>query len=450
MTPFNLMMLLNFLLLLLLPLIQCLELCTFNEGTCEWDIKPPWNVVSLAILPRHQQPGFIITSKTPDVITSDGPFLMAQGKFASIPSSRVTSQKVPKSDHMRILAYRYQRRGRATLRILLKNETDEVLLDSISPNELQRNKWHRRSVIFPPIPNDDQTSIIFECDNIQTSEDVIAVDEIDMATPANVMWAGQDSKFFDEEDIRRREIRRSSKLSKVCTPISCHFRSTTCSWQSTNIQMLPNKIVNEASGESLLTSPPVRFPIDESSFLQLQMFDSPGSITYVSFRNIGSMNEKLIWTEERTDSESSGLKNGWNRILIPLESIPKGIPVVLIIKSITKSNDFVAFSSIDLVDENSKTLSCDQVSSPVQPQSNQLVRLTALQNLKMSPVNRISFISTTNLHNFHSIFPDSSFRFFQFWMKNQEPSQLQFFQFLLLMYLLVVFQLFQSLRSPTL
>uniref|UniRef100_A0A1I7UXK5 MAM domain-containing protein n=1 Tax=Caenorhabditis tropicalis TaxID=1561998 RepID=A0A1I7UXK5_9PELO len=354
MTPFNSMLLF----FLLLPIIQCLELCTFNEGTCEWDIKPPWNVVSLAILPRHS--GFLIQSKTPDVITSDGPFLLAQGKFASIPSSRVISQRISKSDHMRILSYRYQRRGKATLRIILKNGTDEILLDTISQNELERNKWHRRSVIFPPIPSDDQTNIIFESDNIQTSEDVIAVDEIDVATPANVMWAGQDSKFFDEEDIRRREIRRSSKVSKVCSPISCSFRSTLCSWKSSNIQMLPNKIVNEASGESVLTSTPVRLSIDQSSFIQLQMFDSQGSITSLFYRNIGSMNENIVWTEEKSkiDSESSETRNGWNRILIPLESIPKGIPVILIIKSTTGSNDFVAFSSIDLVDKNQKTMSC--------------------------------------------------------------------------------------------
>ncbi|EFP10296.1 hypothetical protein CRE_23575 [Caenorhabditis remanei] len=397
--PFKLMFLQFFYILTrIFSGILCLELCTFDDGTCEWDIKPPWNVVSLAILPRHQQPGFLITSKTPDVITSEGPFLLAQGKFASIPTSRVTSQKLSKSDHMRILAYRYQRRGMATLRILLKNQTDEVLLDTISPNELQRNKWFRRSVIFPPIEEDDQTSVVFECDNIQTAEDVIAVDDIDVATPANVMWAGQDSKFFDEEDIRRREIRRSSKLSKVCTPISCHFRSTICSWQSSNIQLLPNKIVNEASGESILTSSAVRLPVDESSFIQLQMFDSAGSISSLSFRNIGSMIEKTIWTEDSTSKTEQNSQNGWNRILIPLDSVPKGIPIVLILKSITGSNDFVAFSSIDLVDQNSKTITCDQVTSPVQPHSGQFVRLTALQNLKMSPIESILYqppISTT-------------------------------------------------------
>lgn len=396
MTPFNDMLLKysNFL-FLASSVIHCLELCTFDEGTCEWDIKPPWNVVSLAILPRHQEPGFLITSKIP-VITSEGPFLLAQGKFASIPSSRVTSQKISKSDHMRILAYRYQRRGRATLRILLKNQTDEVLLDTISSNELERTKWHRRSVIFPPILSDHQTSLVFECDSIRTAEDVIAVDEIDVSTPANVMWAGQDSKFFDEEDIRRREIRRSSKLSKVCTPISCNFRSTVCSWQSSNIQMLPNKIVNEASGESTLTSSPVRIPIDHPSFIQLQMFDSSGSVTSLAFRTIGSMDEKTVWTEDASKSESTS--SGWNTILISLTSIPKGIPVVLILKSVTGSNDFVAFSSIDLVDENSKTLSCEQVTSPVQPHSENFVRLTALQNLKMSPIESIMYqppISTT-------------------------------------------------------
>ncbi|PIC52280.1 hypothetical protein B9Z55_002451 [Caenorhabditis nigoni] len=362
MTPFSAMLFQQIFVLVFLVIstIHCLELCTFDDGTCEWDIKPPWNVVSLAILPRHQEPGLLITSRTTDVVTSEGPFLLAQGKFASVPSSRVTSQKILKSDHMRILAYRYQRRGRAVLRVLLKNETDEVLLDTISSNELERTKWHRRSVIFPPIPYDNQTSVIFECDNIQTAEDVIAVDEIDVVTPANVMWAGQDSKFFDEEDIRRREIRRSSKLSKVCTPIYCHFLSSVCSWTPSNIQMLPNKIVNEAAGESSLTSTPVRLPVDQSSFIQLQMFDSFGSITSLSFRNIGSMNEKTIWTEGTEKSGKS--QSGWNKLQISLEEVPKGIPVVLILKSVTGSNDFVAFSSIDLVNENSKTISCGEFS----------------------------------------------------------------------------------------
>ncbi|ULU12778.1 hypothetical protein L3Y34_015786 [Caenorhabditis briggsae] len=384
MTPFNAMLFqqILFFLFLIISAIHCLELCSFDDGT--------------SILPRHQEPGLLITSRTTDVVTSEGPFLLAQGKFASVPSSRVVSQKILKSDHMRILAYRYQRRGKAVLRVLLKNETDEILLDTISSNELERTKWHRRSVIFPPIPYDNQTSVIFECDNIQTAEDVIAVDEIDVVTPANVMWAGQDSKFFDEEDIRRREIRRSSKLSKVCTPISCHFLSSVCSWTPSNIQMLPNKIVNEAAGESSLTTTPIRLPMDQSSFIQLQMFDSFGSITSLSFRNIGSMNEKTIWTEGTEKSGKS--QSGWNKLLISLEEVPKGIPVVLILKSVTGSNDFVAFSSIDLVDENSKTISCDQEATPVQPHSGNFVRLTALQNLKMSPLESIMYqppISTT-------------------------------------------------------
>lgn len=118
--------------------------------------------------------------------------------------------------------------------------------------------------------------------------------------------------------------------------------------------------MNEAAGESTLTSSPVRLPIDAPSFIQLQMFNSQGSVTSLSFRNIGSMNEKVIWTEKEDSSipDSTGTQNGWNRVLISLESVPKGIPVILILKSITGANDFVAFSSIDLVDGESKTLTC--------------------------------------------------------------------------------------------
>lgn len=220
--------------ILLFCTVYCLELCTFDEGTCQWEIDKPWNVVSLALLPRHPT---LLTS--PTIITSggcqsgnlqetslsEGPFLLAQGKYGSIASARATSQKLSKSDHMRILAYRYQRRGSATLRVTqsekrcfcnqrlqisINTDGHEVLLDTISAEELERSKWHRRSVILPPVLQENQTSIVFECDGIRTAEDVIAIDDVDLATPANVMWAGQDSKFFDQEDIRRREIRRSS------------------------------------------------------------------------------------------------------------------------------------------------------------------------------------------------------------------------------------------------
>ncbi|CAI2322449.1 unnamed protein product [Caenorhabditis sp. 36 PRJEB53466] len=290
---------------------------------------------------------------------------------------------------MRILAYRYQRRGKATLRILLKSDAKEVLLDTVSASEIERNKWYRRSIIFPPIPEDDTTSVVFECDGIKTAEDVIAVDEIDVATPANVMWSGQDSKFFDEEDIRRREIRRSSKLSKVCSPLSCQFRLSVCSWHHTNIQLLPTKVVNEAAGESSLVSAPVRLP-DGPSQLQIQMLDSAGSTTSVLFRHIGSMTENELWKKDPLTATPSS-SNGWNRVQIPLDAVSAGIPIILIIRSSTGPNNFVAFSSIDLVDEKGKTISCDQMASPVQPHSTNLVRLTALQNLKISPIESLLY-----------------------------------------------------------
>lgn len=138
--------------------------------------------------------------------------------------------------------------------------------------------------------------------------------------------------------------------------MSCQFRSSLCSWQPLNIQQLPTKVVNEAAGESSLTSPPVRLP-DGPSNLQIQIFDSAGSTTSVYYRTVGSLNEKEIWTK-KTLTTSAPASNSWYRVNIPLKEVPTGIPIILIVKSMTGPNDFVAFSSTDLVDDNFKTLPC--------------------------------------------------------------------------------------------
>ncbi|CAB3408037.1 unnamed protein product [Caenorhabditis bovis] len=351
-------------------------LCSFEQGDCGWLINPPWNIVGLALIPSDQG----VTKP----IRAEGPFLLAQGKYGSVSSSRSTSQRLQNASSLQILAFRFQKHGSARLRVLLVNGSSELLLDSINSDEIV-GEWRRRSVVLPPVSSNSK--IVFECSNVRTAGDLLGIDDVEVYTPSNVVssWAGLDSNLFNKTELNNREIRRKPiQTTKFCKAIRCPFRSTSCQWKTSNMQLLPTKIVNEASGESVLTSPTIRAP--SGAHLLIQLFDSPKSMTTVFAKTIGMTTEKEIW--RKTEELETKSAQGWNRILIPIES---PMPVSIKIVSSTAADDFVAFASVDLVDKNGEPIDCESLSSPIQPQPGNLVRLTALQNLKISPLEKLLY-----------------------------------------------------------
>ncbi|CAI5440223.1 unnamed protein product [Caenorhabditis angaria] len=362
-------------------LARCQEdFCDFSRGICGWHLAEPWNVVGMAVF-----------GGKPEVLKSDGPFLLAQGKFGGIRQSRAISSPIPKSKNLRIFAYKYQRKGDARLRIYLKKsgnfaetENHEMLLDTIIDEPQNSATWQRRSVVLPPILEED-TQIVFECSNIFTSADLIAIDDVEIATSSN------------NRKVLEREIRRKSPSSKC--PLKCSFFSTSCQFHTVNTQNLPKKIVNENSGLATITSDFVVLP-DKPIFLDFQIVDSAASQTTVTLseKKFGAKKE-IVWKNERVLRDVAGGGEG-RRIRIPLKNsnsnsnfgAKNGIQIEIAMEN-PGNADFVAISEMDLVDENGESVEC-AASPSISPiiSTSSTNRLTALQNLQFPLLEKLQYI----------------------------------------------------------